>query len=83
MIACFSVPVSTVYLEDSFIKSGVFSVTELVRVSRSKYIAVISKSVVPVTATQTHTGVFQLFFHLSLIRGLLRLKRGGAMMGVT
>ena len=29
--------VSTVYLEDSFIKSGVFSVSELVRVSRSKY----------------------------------------------
>lgn len=28
---------STVYLEDSFIKSGVFSVSELVRVSRSKY----------------------------------------------
>lgn len=31
------VPLSAVYLEDSFIKSGVFSVTELVRVSRSKY----------------------------------------------
>lgn len=30
-------PVSAVYLEDSFIKSGVFSVAELVRVSRSKY----------------------------------------------
>jgi len=26
----------TVYLEESFIKSGVFSVSELVRVSRSK-----------------------------------------------
>lgn len=32
-----SSPVSVVYLEDSFIKSGVFSVAELVRVSRSKY----------------------------------------------
>lgn len=30
--------VSTVYLEDSFIKSGVFSVAELVRVSRSEYL---------------------------------------------
>lgn len=28
--------VSSVYLEDSFIKSGVFSVAELVRVARSK-----------------------------------------------
>lgn len=64
MIFC---PISTVYLEDSFIKSGVFSVTELVRVSRSKYItaAVVLLSISNHPA-HTHR-CFQVFSHLSLI----------------
>lgn len=47
---------STVYLEDSFIKSGVFSVAELVRVSRSKH-ALLSTH----TITNTPRAVKQLF----------------------
>lgn len=75
------VPVSTVYLEDSFIKSGVFSVTELVRVSRSKCMAVIFLySVAPCTPTQVFSSGS---FSYQRSAPELRWRLGGAALGAS
>lgn len=72
---------STVYLEDSFIKSGVFSVTELVRVSRSEYKHKHSRLCFSSPPTQVFVS-YSCTYH-GAIRRRLRSTLGGALPGIT